>query len=335
MDDLRTEFSKGNMPSGCQSCWDTEAAGKISKRQNSNKQYERHLKRIKEPLQNPVYLDLKLGTVCNLKCRSCSSVSSSKWVSDEIKIMGKPYNSSNGYWIETTDPLWNELENILPDIEHFDFTGGEPFLVKRHFNLLEKCVEKGYAKDITIHYNTNGTVEPTDRMFELWDQFKSVDVMFSIDGIDKKFEYLRHPGKWEQLESNFRKFINYPRIYTSICYSVTVFNVVYMNEFINWFLKHNLEEHRLYFNLIWNPEYLNIQSMSNTNKEQIKNFLENTKTESDFLNQRVLEVVNFMFDRNLQLKDTNEFSKITKQLDTIRGESFSETFPELDKILKL
>ena len=35
MDKLRQKFKNGERPSGCQSCWQEEDAGKTSKRQNS------------------------------------------------------------------------------------------------------------------------------------------------------------------------------------------------------------------------------------------------------------------------------------------------------------
>ena len=52
------------------------------------------------------------------------------------------------------------MDMLLPDIKYFEFTGGEPFLITQHFDLLQRAVDSGYAKDIDIHYNTNGTQFP-------------------------------------------------------------------------------------------------------------------------------------------------------------------------------
>lgn len=68
----------------------------------------------------------------------------------------------------------------------------------------------------------------------------------------------------------FETFLKYPTIYTHICYSVSVFNILDIPEFITWFKNYNLNNDRLYFNLIFNPDYLNIQSLPNSTKLKIK-----------------------------------------------------------------
>ena len=91
-------------------------------------------------------------------------------------------------------------------MEYFEFTGGEPFMIKDHFKILMHCVEKGYAKNIDIHYNTNGTQLPPQEIFDLWSCFKHVEVAFSIDDVGEPFEYQRHPAKWREVNQNLIKF---------------------------------------------------------------------------------------------------------------------------------
>jgi MoaA/NifB/PqqE/SkfB family radical SAM enzyme len=281
----------------------------------------------------PTYLDFKLGTVCNLKCRSCSSFSSSKWAADEIKLYQRPMNPNHrSYWIEEQSPIWDDIETVLPSVEHFDFTGGEPFLVKKHFDILKICADRGYAKDITIHYNTNGTVMPTEEMFDIWKQFKNVEIMFSIDGVGDKFEYLRHPGKWDDLLAVFEKVKSLETFYVNICYSVTIFNILYVKEFVKWFQQYNLPSDRLYFNLIWKPEYLNIKNLSLESKTKIKLYLNSIDVNDQYFDDRTDELIKFMFDGGENLEQ--EFLSRTAQLDSIRGEDFSKVFPELAEILK-
>lgn len=336
MNNLRQQFLNGEQPAGCRPCWEMESVGKRSKREISEEWFSHHLSKFEKPLENPVYLDLKLGTVCNLKCRSCSTFSSSKWAEDEIKIYKKPFNSNtHSYWVNETSQVWNEIENLLPTVEYLDFTGGEPLLIKKHFEILKKCVEKGYSKNIKIHYNTNGTVNITDNMFNIWKEFKSVELMFSIDGIEDKFEYLRHPGKWKDLVRNFESAINHSNIYVPVCYSVSIFNVMYMNEFIKWFKSYNLHDDKLYFNLIFRPEYLCIQSLPQNQKEEIKKYLESTATGYQWLDLKVKEVIDFMMRKSLTNTKSEEFIRTTMNLDYIRNENFKKTFPEIAEVLKL
>ena len=333
LNNLRTQFLNGKNPEGCSACWELEAVGKTSKRMVSLEKFSKHLHKFDKNIEYPVYLDLKLGTVCNLKCRSCSTFSSFKWAEDERKVYGQTFNDKlRSYWIDDSSTFWTDIEEMLPYIEHFDFTGGEPFLIKKHFDILEKCVTLGYAKDITIHYNTNGTVQTTEKMFRIWKEFKNVEIMFSADGVGEKFEYLRNPGKWNNFVNIFESTLEQENIYVNLCYSVSVFNVMYMYDFIKWFRKYNLPAHRLYFNIIWQPDYLSIKNMSTLTKQKIKEFLFSNRLKDKELDNMVSEVIDFMFTDGKDLEEN--FLENTNSLDKVRNEDFSKTFNELYKILE-
>ena len=51
-----------------------------------------------------------------------------------------------GQWPRKSKKFWEHVDSILPDIKYFEFTGGEPFLIKQHFDLLERAAKSGYAK---------------------------------------------------------------------------------------------------------------------------------------------------------------------------------------------
>ena len=154
------------------------------------------------------WLEIKPGNRCNLKCRICGGFSSSKWATEEIKqgsLNAKEWLKA-GMWPRKTDSLWNEVVDMLPQIEHFEFTGGEPFMIQEHFDLLEKSVELGHAKQQEIHYNTNGTQFPEYAMKHIWPHFKHVEIAFSIDDIRTRFEYQRYGAKWDHVNENIVKF---------------------------------------------------------------------------------------------------------------------------------
>jgi MoaA/NifB/PqqE/SkfB family radical SAM enzyme len=334
MNNLRKDFINDKKPTECCACWEQETVGKKSKRIVSNEKFSYHKERYQKPLELPIYLDLKLGTVCNLKCRSCSTYSSSKWAEDEKKLYGKTFNINlHSHWIDDDSKFWKEIEKILPTIEQFDFTGGEPFLIKKHFDILRKCVELDCAKNIEIHYNTNGTIKPSDKIFQIWKNFKNVDVMFSLDGTKEKFEYLRNPAKWSEVVSVFETFLKYPNIYTHVCYSVSIFNILYIPEFIKWFNSYSISKDRIYFNIIFNPSYLNVQSLPFQAKLKIREEIEKNSIVEGHFKNKIAEIINFMFENNLILENENEFQIITKKLDIIRQESFNKTFPKLYEIL--
>ena len=89
MKNLRQQFIDGKKPSTCQKCWSVEQAGGKSKRILARDSLEHRgvfdkIEYHKTDPKDIQFLDLKLGNICNLKCRICGSWSSSKWASESI-----------------------------------------------------------------------------------------------------------------------------------------------------------------------------------------------------------------------------------------------------------
>ena len=142
MDNMRRAFSQGTKPGQCESCWIEEDAGKKSKREYMLEKF-RHIEvdynnTKGESLQ---FLDLKLGNICNLKCRICGTWSSSKWGQEELDYYNPELSGNSqikdwlkaGQWPRTSRKFWDNMDELLPQIKYFEFTGGEPFLIKQHF----------------------------------------------------------------------------------------------------------------------------------------------------------------------------------------------------------
>ncbi len=84
--------------------------------------------------------------------------------------------------------LQEQIDQHLADIRYIEFTGGEPFMIAEHFDMLQGIVDRGIAGQVEIHYNTNGTQYPA-RGEAIWRHFKTVEIAFSIDDVGKRFEY--------------------------------------------------------------------------------------------------------------------------------------------------
>ena len=73
MQSLRQQFRKGELPSTCNRCWEEEAAGRDSKRIHSRVRLKELYTQVDWDNDTPDqlwFIDLKLGNICNLKCRS-------------------------------------------------------------------------------------------------------------------------------------------------------------------------------------------------------------------------------------------------------------------------
>ena len=90
---------------------------------------------------------MKLGNICNLKCRICSPQYSSKWIAeqkkyDKIDGIAKDYDRLD--WPEKSEVFWNNIETLIPVLEHLDFTGGEPFINPEILKMIEYCLKANY-----------------------------------------------------------------------------------------------------------------------------------------------------------------------------------------------
>ena len=332
MEILRKQFRNGERPKGCSNCWQEEDAGKTSKRMNSIYKMRSSLTDW-TPNSEPTlkFIDFKLGNVCNLKCRICGSWSSSKWAQEELDYGENPVARKNlheGGWPKRNPQFFEELQEDLKYVEYFEFTGGEPFMIKNHFKILEYCVEKGYAKNQDIHYNTNGTQLPGPEIFDLWKHFKRVEIAFSIDDVGEPFEYQRYGAKWKEVNYNLNQFKIYQtnNMEFQICSTINIFNIFSLAKLVLWVRQFNPKF--FYVNTCFDPDIFNIQTLP----KQIKNIVNSRYNDlKDF--EGTLRYMNSVDRDSEDIRDQRK--KRILQTDSYRKENFGEVFPLLNKVLKI
>jgi MoaA/NifB/PqqE/SkfB family radical SAM enzyme len=346
MQDLRKDFLAGNKPATCQRCWNEEAAGRSSKRMNSRVRLKEYHDDVDWNNINPNqlwFLDLKLGNICNLKCRICGSWSSSKWAQEEVGYEDKKFNMAPGYdrkkhlaftylkdgaWPRESEVFWDNLKTLLPNIKYLEFTGGEPFLIEQHFELLRYAVETGDSVHIEIHYNTNGTVFPEQA--ELWANFKHVEIAFSIDNVGARFEYERYGADWNLVQENIAKFtaMRSNKISTQLCTTMNIQNVYYLPELCDW-ISTQIFDH-VYFNMLHDPWHMCISKMTTAAKELVINRL----TTYDFSPKHRAEVLRIVqFIKNGSGSDGQEFLRKMQITDEYREQSFLDSHEEIAKAM--
>jgi MoaA/NifB/PqqE/SkfB family radical SAM enzyme len=326
--DLKQDFLEGKQPDACYNCWNEEKAGIDSKRLRELRKFPHHLEDLNHV--KPKSMDLKLGNICNTKCRICTGFASSQWVPEEIERDGETNQFAQlmgrlGRWPELNEKFWDDLEGQIEEVESLEFFGGEPFLIKRHFDILQTLADKGRAKDISLSYNTNGSIFP-EQHIDLLSQFKDVQVFFSIDGVGERFNYIRHPGKFEDVMENYNKFKSVPGIRTNIFYTVSLFNIMYMDELLEY-QKENDIETEIHFNMVYVPHHISPKALPQTAKQAIT---EKFKNHTD---HRIQSTLNFMNQEDYE-GYLDELVRQVQFSDKYRDESIAKTFPELYQYLK-
>lgn len=336
---LRRDFLYGRKPTTCNRCWDEEAAGRTSKRINSKIRLKEYVNQIEFHNLDPDqlwFIDLKLGNICNLKCRICGSWSSSKWAKEEIDYVPDIDRKTHlaytylkdGAWPRETEVFWDNLKTLLPNIKYFEFTGGEPFLIEQHFELLRYAVEHGYSKNIEIHYNTNGTVFPEQA--ELWANFKHVEIAFSIDNVGARFEYERYGADWNLVQANIAKFtaMRSNKISTQLCTTMNIQNVYYLPELCDWISTQTFDH--VYFNMLHDPWHMCISKMTPTAQKLVIDRLTAHKFHSKY-SAEILRIAQFI--RNGEGSDGQEFLRKMQTTDQYRQQSFLDTHEEIAKAM--
>lgn len=224
--------------SGCSSCWNLEDNGVESERVIHNRSFDFYKDKDIEVIiddavngkATPQIIKIATSNLCNGTCVTCGSLHSSAWASLEKK---KTFLiKSNLKPLETVN--WKEIVQL-------SFVGGEPFLEKSNFDILQNLINVGNT-DCFISIVTNGSVELKQSYLEILSKFKNLNVCFSIDAIEEKFEYIRNPISWKSLLENLEKI----KIFTkniSVSCTVSNLNIMYLDETIEFFEQQKIKYH--------------------------------------------------------------------------------------------
>ncbi len=348
---LREDMSKDIAVDACQYCYDLEKKGVQSLRQFSNNEWRDYHYRVEETKNNvdlkfePVYLDLRFSNICNFKCRTCGPELSTSWYADFKSATNHNFRTPHTISNEN-DLIWDELIAILPSVKRIYFAGGEPLLHKDHYRLLEELLKLGLT-DVKLVYNTNLSVLSlgANNVLNLWQNFKYIMIGASLDGIEKKGEYIRSGLDWNVFFKN-RKIVQVlvPHAVFNIQWTLSVLNVFHITEAMTFFSEKNFLESAKMFELdiLYTPYHYSIKILTSKEREALKKHYEHF-LQTDYLGLKIKEKESFK--KNLEYilsllehdyfdNERNNFVEITKKLDGLRNENFLNLFPELNSLYK-
>ena len=370
---IRKQMIEGERVDGCQPCYELEDLGIPSYRENYIQDwmgFHREADNIRQIVdksidndyvveESPQYLDFRLGTLCNLRCRMCQSQNSSA-IYKELKddelyteeerdfiVKTSHWNDFSDYtqpWFD--DPgFLSTVETWLPNVNRLYFTGGEPTIIQRVYWILEKCVELGINENIDLVFNSNMTnIQP--RFLDLIGKFKSVLMCLSVDGYSTTNDYIRSGSNWSIVDKHIRDYAT-SDVVGNLLFSpvVQIYNILTITDLIDYAEQLQKETGRridISFLLNNYPKCLDIRNLPQHIRDVAVEKLETWSATSTYFaedernKQTVLGLIkalkeNYNEDSEQQMQTFKEYTLL---LDDKRDQSLKESLPELWELLK-
>ena len=333
---IRQELIAGERPEMCTRCFREEDAGIRSPRIGYNEKWFKDDVKVAEEIPLDVrYVDIRLGNLCNLKCRMCNPWSSSMWVKDWNSVVGTaqlepnaPLSDEDLAWMDNLQE-WPDKKKtgvnfveIAHSIEEIYLTGGEPTLALSQYDLFDYCIEHDLAKGIRLKYNTNLTNVP-QKMIDYWRHFKGVQLNASIDATGARDRYIRYPSNWSKIEENFDSLNALPNVKIQVHCTVQVLNICALGELFDWIRSRDIADDQIYLNILNHPECMNIRSLPIALKNLAQLRLQ------DYLDiPKVQDVIKYMWSEDWHQKRWQEFLAFNARTDDLQKGNLLEVCPE-------
>ena len=322
MDQLRAQMLRNEPHAGCVTCYKDEQYSGHSLRTGFMEWYGRPTEPV---LQD---LEYNLGNLCNMKCRMCGSLYSSKWMTDDRALR------------RTVTPLIRrkvkDLGIDLSVVERIKFIVGEPTL--EHEEIAEMLTTirslRGSLAHMRIEIATNA-MEPFDEtVMDLLLQCGLVDMTISIDGMESSNTYQRTFGDWTCITSN-AKF--YDSLYSNnfhlgVNSTFTIFTLHEATDLIDYVSTELPSAWHLGTVCEW-PQELAVCNLPESYKQQMTDQIRQWQPRaanrySEILRSRLLWALSQ--PRNLPLERIREH---VKELDALRSEDLEKIMPDLHAVL--
>jgi MoaA/NifB/PqqE/SkfB family radical SAM enzyme/SAM-dependent methyltransferase len=348
---VRAAMARGEKPASCDACWKQEAKGGTSRRLLINPVY-RHLggalaveKLADEGAatgyrleRRPDWFVFELGNVCNLKCRSCNPLSSSRIAADRVQVAwagDAPMVAADGTaWFKRIDELAEMIAGAGHESAILSLMGGEPFLIEQTWLLLDELVARGVARNVYVGLSTNGQ-QRSARLEGLAPHFRGFNVSVSVDGYGKLNDYLRHGADWSKLVDTLAWLRTIPNVDLAIVPTLQNANALDMPALLRFVDECGLP---LAYNVLTEPARLRPANLPPTVRRiaarRLRAYLD---SECKPVNRgvvraycEVLEEPGDAFDPDL----FREFATFTNDLDADRGQRLRDAAPDLLALIR-
>lgn len=334
---FRKELLDGNMQDACKFCYMQEKHHGSSLRTSLNERYGDSITDNLAPDLEIKYLDIRSSNLCNMACVMCYHGLSSSWHEESVAMQSKSPDAKKFVQLDSNTKT-EILEKISPDLDVVYFAGGEPLITPYHYIVLDFLIENDYAKNIKLEYNTNlTTLKYKNRsLYDLWSNFKHVEIRASIDSFGEIAEYQRYGAEWKTIENNWKQVLTYDNVTIRPQITITSLTVGRLPEFLDYLqneLGCKIDFHNgvngLTFNLAMITDKFCIQHIPEKLKQQYIEKLNNYNKEHNPLTSPVIEsCITFMQEAEADLNLWYYMIRFLDKLEVYRSNDWRKLWPE-------
>jgi organic radical activating enzyme len=347
MNNLRDRFLNGEKPNECETCWIDETNGYKSKRQMYDDLFNKiDVTKDNTPVKYPIDFQLIISNACNLKCRSCGPSHSTQWQKEMNNLpdnnpgtndyKGKffmPHGQSGG----NGSVLIDDIESWASKLKRLEIVGGEPFYVEKWTTILTYLIENGYSKNVDLAMSTNATIFNHDLLINMCDNFKTVGIGLSVDGMGDVFNLLRKNANWKLVEEICLKYYNIHQqrkvssVNFNYTYTVSWLDAYMLPDFYEW-VKNNTPELKIWNNILHQPAHMKITMLPDNEKQRIQDRWESYdwgEYKAD-----INSILTFMWSESYTDEEIKKEYKNFIYFDYVRKENTYEVIKEYHPLLE-
>ena len=349
---VRRDFLRGETSPLCIKCDKKEASSNTSRRKFFLKNMIPLLKNDEFLLNakpDIYFLEVNFSNKCNLKCRMCSSESSTAWISDEKAlaqtITGTFRTRDTGNYSLDISAVRNLLTNreAFKNLSYISLKGGEPFLNEINYYFLDHIIDMGCASHCILDITTNGTIV-NDKWNDYLKHFKEVKLHISIEAVGGLYQYIRGGNIFtiEQLEDHIKSLSRLPNtriIFATVSMAYTVFDQINL---WNWYKRIRSSNCEIFFrNTVVEPRCLNVHVLPLDIRKQAYHFIEQG-LDRELRETKKLGMIWFQqgllredyYSPKEEIKQKKDFIQFTRDLDKIRKTRVTDYVPQLTPLFK-
>ena len=332
--DLRQQFLDGKEPEICMKCFETERHGGVSDRIRFNRLYEEDIEpNIETGNQHgsPYDLDIRPGNLCNLKCRMCGPVSSTQLQKETKSSIAVQEIFGKGIVAEKEEVFSdNNLEFLLKNVDkskRVKFLGGEPTIMPEVDYMLSRMI-KDDKTHVPLHFTTNVT-NNTSKFIDKISQFDNVSFNYSVDGIGKVVEYIRHPVNFDKINENIQVYQEIAnKDMGGIGFTYQAYNFFNLYDTFKWSLRMGVN---FWVDLLVGPDWCSVLCIPKNIRD--KELLRLRKILSKQTANNIIPTIDRILEDDREYGLT-KLARYTKILDKNRKQHIKDFIPEIWELIR-